>query len=737
MKDNNEEFSRGDPDRSKKFFLVSAAGIIIPLLCVTVGVFMSTQLFAAYMNYDPEVIGDPLKVLSNGYRIYNPVYFILGCIKYFGDEDFSDYIFKSVPPVIIGFVVALITYMLRGVLFAGHQKNQHIYGTARWAHIKDLIRFGLMQKYGIVCGETANAPVTYKIGGENNDKLILHLKNSVWREYITHQPPKAGRLVCHSGATNTWVIAPTRSGKGVGCIIPTLLNYGVPYFGWTYDKKSFFFKAFGGAFKFLAKKEKAIKGRGSVIVFDPKGENWEATAGFRSRFSTCLPFNPMQIDDSHGKPMGTVHYNPIHEIPDSKSDAFAWSDMFGEFFFSQNDSGENAFFYKNARDIFTAVIMHVRFSREIPSKEKTFTRVLEIFSMPPEESSDDDPEGGTGAAMLRKLREDGIHVHDDGTPFPEIHKLISDAANRSEIMTPKERASVYSTVFSELNNFQDPLIKECTSYSDFSVRDFIESGNGISLYLIIPYNHIKRISPLFRLLINFIIRVFSDGATNANSQKLSVPCTFVLDEFPVLGKFEEIEQNAGVLAGYGVTFLLVSQSLSQIVKLYGEHHAFLDHCKNVVLYTPGKYSDAKEFSEAIGNRSVLLDNISASGNRHEAGLRSVSLSSQETSVSLISPDELMKLEFNRFILLTQGMAPYKGKKVVYYEDPRFSRIAFLPIPELEHLMKRVRNLPSNKKRKAAVSAAIKPDAFTAPKIKKSSEVQIKQIQDTELYFMEA
>lgn len=689
---------------------------------------MSTQLFAAYMNYDPSVVGDPLYVLKDGYRIYNPVYFLLSSIKYITSEDYADYVFKSLPPAIIGIAVAVLLYLFKGFFIAGHQKNQHIYGTARWAKLRDLLKFGLLQRYGIVCGELAHAPVTYKIGGENNDKLILHLKNSFVREYVLHQPPKAAPLVCHSGATNTWVIAPTRSGKGVGVIIPTLLNYGVPYYGWLYRKESIFYKGFGGALKFLARKQKAIKGRGSVIVFDPKGENWEATAGFRSKFSTCLPFNPMQIDDSHGKPMGTIHYNPILEIPDSKKDAFAWSDMFGEFFFSQNDSGENAFFYKNARDIFTAVIMHVRFSREIPSDKKTFTRVLEIFSMPPEEGEDDE---GTGAAMLKELRREGIHVHDDGTEFTEIHKLIVDASNRSQIMTPKERASVYSTVFSELNNFQDPLIEDCTSYSDFSVRDFIEANNGISLYLIIPYNHIKRISPLFRLLINFIIRVFSDGATNANSQKLSIPCTFVLDEFPVLGKFEEIEQNAGVLAGYGVTFLLVSQSLSQIVNLYGEHHAFLDHCKNIVLYTPGKYADAKEFSEAIGNRSVLLDNISSSGGKFENGLKSVSLSSQETSVSLIAPDELMKLEFNRFILITQGMAPYKGKKVVYYEDPRFKSISFLPIPELDHLMKRVRKLPSNIKAKET-----KPLNYAqfVEEARKQNEITILNMQNTDLYF---
>ncbi|MCQ2598557.1 MAG: type IV secretory system conjugative DNA transfer family protein, partial [Treponema sp.] len=201
----------------------------------------------------------------------------------------------------------------------------------------------------------------------------------------------------------------------------------------------------------------------------------------------------------------------------------------------------------------------------------------------------------------------------------------------------------------------------------------------------------------FRMIITFMIKKFSAGETNANEVKLKIPCLFLLDEFPVLGYFPDIALNAGILAGYGVTFFIVCQALNQIIDVYGENHPFLDHCKTIILYAPGSIKDARTFSESIGNRSVLLDNISASGSKFQVGFNNISRSSQETSTSLINPDELMKLEFSRAIIMNQGMPPYKGKKVVYYEDPRFKNKAFMKIPNIEWIMKQIKTLPSNAK----------------------------------------
>ena len=529
---------------------------------------------------------------------------------------------------------------------------------------------------------------------------MLHLH----KNFLTKKEEIAP-LICHSGATNTWMVAPTRSGKGVSTIIPTCINYGVPY--WAYDKK---------------RRTKVVKGRGSMVIFDPKSENFDATAGWRSKFSVVVPFRPLgdrplpsdgkkvserdierwkeknrSAENPNPVPEWTAHYNPILEIPDNPNTAFAWADMIAEIFFgSEKGKGggdeTSAYFANKARDIFTAVVLHVRFSPEdkIPWQEKNMSTVLAFMSEASndgktgEEASDEENEG-CGEAMCAEMI---ATEHGSDT----INKLIKLAANRSMMQPAKERGSTYSTVFSKISLFQDPLIAEATSYSDFSVDDFIKGKNAISLYLIVPYNHIARIAPIFRMLITFMIKKFSDGTTNANSVKLKIPCLFLLDEFPVLGYFPDIAQNMGILAGYGVTFFIVSQSVNQIVDVYGENHPFLDHCKTKIIYAPGNYKDANMVSQMIGNRSVLLDNKSS----NMGSLGASNLSSQEISVSLVNADELMKLEFSRCIVLLEGKSAYKGKKVVYYEDSRFKNKSFLDIPEYKKLEQVMKTLPSNR-----------------------------------------
>lgn len=694
-----EEFSRDDPKSYGHYYILRTLNWLVPILVVVVGLFITTQKFAPMMNYDERVIGKPLIVLKSGYRLYNPGIFLLGVFKYAFNEGYSNYFFKAFPPTGISFIIAFFLYFITALILNSHQKNQNVHGTARWGNLKDLKALGHLQRYGVVCGETANANVYSEINPEKGN-LVLHLHKNFFTRKEEISP-----LICHSGATNTWMIAPTRSGKGVSTIIPTCINYGVPY--WTYDK---------------VHHKKIIKGRGSMIIFDPKGENYDATAGWRCKFSVVVPFRPLgnrpipsngkdltkkdlenwknenrTLDNPNPVPEWTAHYNPILEIPDNPNTAFAWADMIAEIFFgSEKGKGggdeTSAYFANKARDIFTAVVLHVRFAPEdkIPWKEKNMSTVLAFMSEASnngktgEEASDEENEG-CGEAMCAEMI-----ATDHGADV--INNLIRLAANRSTMQPAKERGSTYSTVFSKISLFQDPLIAEATSYSDFSVDDFINGKNAISLYLIVPYNHIARIAPIFRMLITFMIKKFSDGTTNANSVKLKIPCLFLLDEFPVLGYFPDIAQNMGILAGYGVTFYIVSQSVNQIVDVYGENHPFLDHCKTKIIYAPGNYKDANMVSQMIGNRSVLLDNKSS----NMANLGASNLSSQEISVSLVNPDELMKLEFSRCIVLLEGKPPYKGKKVVYYEDPRFKDKSFMKIPEFDFLKKMMKTLPSNR-----------------------------------------
>lgn len=677
-----EEFSRLDPDRSHKIYWLSVLNWFVPIVLVITGLIITTQKFSLLMNYDPSVVGTPIFISKNGYRLYNPLIFLIGILKFAFSDAYSYYFFQAIPATFICLVLAAMLFILTSIFVNSHQKNQHIHGTARFATKNDLKRFGMLQKRGVICGQLSDARITYKIDAEKGS-LILHSK-------------KPSELVCHSGRTNTLILLPTRAGKGVSFIIPTLLSYGVPYYG--------------------GKGE--ICGKGSVLVFDPKGENFAATAGYRSKFSHVIPFRPLDPDNN------TAHFNPLWEIPDNPSEAFSWADLIGEIFFGGDTAkaasdGATIYFNNTARDIFSAVVMHVRFSKDIPWGNKNLATVLHIFSstVNEEEQKDSKEEEGPGKKMFEEM----INA-DHGNE--QIHNLIVEAANRSKIQNPKERAATYTTIFSKISLFQDPLLANATAYSDFSTDDFITSKNGISLYLIVPYNHIKRISPVFRMLISFMLKKFSSGETNVNAVKLKNPCLFLLDEFPVLGYFPDIALNAGILAGYGVTFMIICQALNQIVDVYGENHPFLDHCKTVVIGAPGSIKDARMFSEAIGNRSVLLDNISASGSKYQAGFNNISRSSQETSTSLISPDELMKLEFSRVIVMNQGMPPYKGKKVVYYEDKRFKDKAFQKVPDHKLIMKKLNGLPGNKRMRNLLS-----DKLT---VRESLKAEIKRIEGIEV-----
>jgi type IV secretion system protein VirD4 len=285
------------------------------------------------------------------------------------------------------------------------------------------------------------------------------------------------------------------------------------------------------------------------------------------------------------------------------------------------------------------------------------------------------------------------HYDQDGKESEYIHKIISNAAARCLGQHSKVRSDTFTTVFSKMRLFEDPNIAYVTGHSDFKLQDFYDSEEPVTLYLTVPFSDITRIAPVFKLLINFILNKFSRGEAAYGEVKLKNRILFLLDEFPVLGAFPFLSKTLGILAGYGITFYIVVQALNQIVDLYGQHHTFLDNCKTVVVYAPGKIEDAKVFTEIIGKESVVKESLSTSGSRYEVALNNLNASSQEVARDLMNPDELMKLPPTEALILNQGMPPYIAKKVVYYQDKRFRdkaysrrhikqnlHIGFLPIP---------------------------------------------------------
>ena len=243
-----------------------------------------------------------------------------------------------------------------------------------------------------------------------------------------------------SGPSHVLAFAPTRTGKGVGLVIPTLLSW--PH---------------------------------SVVVHDIKGENWKLTAGWRQKGlgNLCLRFDPTCTDST------AVRYNPLAEIrlgPEEVKDAQNIADML-------IDPAGNAprdHWDLTAHDLLTGVILHVIHAEP----DKTLAGCLKFLNPP-----DRDQEKAVQAMI-------------DTSYSREItHAVIAGTAQAVLSKSPNERTSVLSTATRCLTLYRDPIVAANTSASDFSIADLKHHDRPVSLYLTVPPSDLTRTRPLMRLLL--------------------------------------------------------------------------------------------------------------------------------------------------------------------------------------------------------------------------------------------
>lgn len=625
------EFLRKDPKGSNRKLIYDLTNLIVPVFILIVGIFLSTQKFAEMIGYNPRYCETPIYILKHsigkypaGYPIFNPIPIVITMFTNPFDPLVQDAIGQAAIPGTISVILAVACWVIIAVVRSkGFNKNEHLYGTARWGTKKDLKKFGLCEKHGVVLAQQYDATSEAIINSKGNFGLKMH---------------KTSNLICHAGTNHTLMIAPTRSGKGVGSIVPTCVSY-----------------------------------RESMIIFDPKGELYNMTAGYRKKFSHVIKFSPVQMETSCFNPLEEVELdqNAFRDIGTILTNLFAKSD--------KGSDSNSDFFDNNARDLLTGVIFHVLSAVDengLPlykKEEKNISGILRIFARA---ASGTDEEGNplpAGEALLDEMI-NAKHLDKEGKVSDYIHGIVLDVAMSAKQQHEKVRSDIMQTIQSKLNLFRDPFIRNVTSHSDFKLSDFYESKEPISLYLTLPFGDVDRIMPVFQLIIDFIIRRFSSGELRAGEKEktLKHPILFLIDEFPVLGNMKFLATSLGILAGYGLRFYIVVQAYQQLVKIYGQENTFIDNCRYVVIYAPNNPQDAEKFSKMIGKKSVSKENLSVSGSRFQVALNNLNTSSQEVQADLINPDELMKLPYTDCIIMCHNMAPYMGKKCAFYDDDRFS-----------------------------------------------------------------
>ena len=244
-----------------------------------------------------------------------------------------------------------------------------------------------------------------------------------------------------------------------------------------------------------------------------------------------------------------------------------------------------------------------------------------------------------------------------------------------------------------------------TSTSDFRIADLMNLDHPVSLYLVVPPSDLSRLRRAHspgpqpgRAAPDGAdgIRAGYRGQEGRHSSRRSARRSpqagrtrrdgrrrrrriagyrhrllLLVDEFTSLGKLDFFENQLAFCAGYGLKCFMVAQSLNQLQKTYGEKNSILDNSHIRVTYAANDEITARRISDLVGQATLTKRQRSFSAAKLLGG-RSVSESEQEFARPLLTADEVLRLPYDEAILLVSGMAPYRGKKLMYYLDPRFS-----------------------------------------------------------------
>ena len=467
---------------------------------------------------------------------------------------------------------------------ARQSRNVTTYGSSRWAFLREIKKAGLFRPAGVFLGQLDD-------------------------QYLRHDGPE-----------HVMAFAPTRSGKGVGLVVPTLLS-------WTH----------------------------SVVIHDIKGENWQLTAGWRSQFSYCLLFNPTDAR--------SARYNPLLEVrkgPDEVRDVQNIADILVD---PEGALERRNHWEKTSHSLLVGAILHVLYAE----KEKTLARVASFLSDPLRSFEH------TLRAMMATN-----HL---GTPDkPIVHPVVASAAREVLNKSDNERSGVLSTAMSFLGLYRDPTVAATTSACDWRIADLVDAARPVSLYLVIPPSDISRTKPLVRLVLNQIGRRLTEKLEGDPAKLRKHQLLMMLDEFPALGRLDFFETALAFMAGYGIRAYLIAQSLNQISKAYGENNAILDNCHVRVAFSSNDERTAKRISDALGTATEQRAQRNYAGHRLSPWLGHVMVSKQETARPLLTPGEVMQLPPADELVLVSGLAPIRAKKLRYYADRNFtSRIRPAPI----------------------------------------------------------
>lgn len=689
---------------------------------------IATQHFAVNLGYAP-VLGPSNE--SGWYPFWK-------IFEWFPFREF--YEDKYHRAVISGFSLMCIPFaliMLIKMRYGSKLKAQkYLHGSARWANRKDIVKMGLLPYHNTFKDYFAfflNTVFYYLFFYRYLfNSLFFHLGLPDEKDFLSSHPgrkdymdrhktikqhfsrpkcphdakpdgvfvgawmdPKTRKIeyLRHNGPEHILCAAPTRSGKGVGLVNPTLLTW-----------------------------------KHSLFVMDLKGELWYLSSGWRKKYAhnLCIRFEPATNRELVDPLKGTYNiarWNPFDEIRAEGSIEYTYDfyekkmktvicDGRNEIADTQNiatlivdpdGKGLEDHWAKTAFALLVGCIIHLKHNCPDNCSPQTLDLLLagqinteEIRANGGVMPKDD---GEKNAMPMSNLWADMCKGLDkDGKPYKANGAVITAGADMKD--RPKdEGGSVLSTAKSFISLYRDPIVAANTSTSDFRIKQLMIMPQPVSLYVITQPTDKGRLKPLVRLLVNLVLRLLADKLQVVKGRMEGIYAhrmLLMLDEFPSLGKLDIMQESLAFVAGYGLKVYIITQDLAQLFALYTKDESIRSNCHVQNYYAPLNAETAEIISKKCGTTTKSHESVSISGTGFK---KSESKSMQDVQRALLTADEVMNLpgpkkeggnitEPGKMLVFVAGYPAIYGVQPLYFQDKTLLARAQVPSPEATDIILR-------------------------------------------------
>lgn len=495
------------------------------------------------------------------------------------------------PPPLGGLL--LITSLVLAVASRRTAPAVTSHGSARLAGWNDAARGGLLERDGLILGRA---------------------------DRLADRPGKRGAetLLRINKFTNLATFAPTGRGKGVSVLIPNLLSY-----------------------------------RGSVVVTDPKAENYRITAAHRLK---AFGQRQYRLDPFRLCGIGEDRLNPLDFIAETDIDFLeACRDLANQIVLRQGTEHE-PHWNDSAEIIIYALIAYVCACEKADRNLITVRHIL------------------TSKQRLGRAVE--VMQKD-----PRLHGVIAELGHLLTNYAGDELASILSTVQRHTAFLTTPVVAHCLSASSFEPRE-LRTAQGASVFLCLPAERLETLAPLMRLWVGTLLRATTRGTPTEKH-----PVLFLLDEAAHLGRIRLLEQAVTLMRGYGIRLWFFFQSLNQVKACYGEQAStILDNIDTQQFFGINCLETAEAISKRIGDATITVASRGESSNysrpvgssfgqapqqaSHSSG---TSVTYSEMARRLLFPDEILRLPEDTSLLFHRNVPVVLATLLKYYEEPSLRR----------------------------------------------------------------